>query len=237
MLPGENGELPKKLRHLVFLRMRVYYVLSYDYLCVTEAFHITNSNNSFHNSFRTRYFAFSRSPISTHFKAFKAFMQISWILKSNMWINNCQVKEAMDFFAVRFNMHQSVYTHKCVKAIEFMVRMHSTPHRTIPYQTTKNSCIHELFNLNQPPYIMQSSLFLSHFASSKFSLFLQLTDALVLANDHIFITGSITPKYPTGRCTQYPTLSMYMCSSQILFCKIHVLLDKVQFYGGKLEFY
>jgi hypothetical protein len=149
----------------------------------------------------------------------------------------------MDFFAVRFNMHQSVYTHKCVKAIEFMVRMHSAPHHTIPYQTAKNSCKHELLKPKQPPYIapffflsfslpfflsllrsfylslppllflfLFPFLFFPSFLTLTFFLYLsiplplilsilQLTDALVLANDHIFITGSITPKYPTGRYT------------------------------------
>lgn len=34
-----------------------------------------------------------------------------------------QIKEAVDFFQVRFNMHQSVYTHKVVKAVEYMVRL------------------------------------------------------------------------------------------------------------------
>jgi hypothetical protein len=147
----------------------------------------------------------------------------------------------MDFFAVRFNMHQSVYTHKCVKAVEFMVRKHTAPHHSIQYQTTKNSCKNELLKPNQPtciapiflfiflslllaydlffspflPYSFSFSLSLSHSYFLSFSLSLplslllsnlQLTDALVLANDHIFITGSITPKYPTGRYTHNITL-------------------------------
>jgi hypothetical protein len=66
MLPGENGELPHKLRLLVFLRMRLL-TYDYDYLCVAEVFHITNSNNSFPNSFRTKYFASSRSRILIRF--------------------------------------------------------------------------------------------------------------------------------------------------------------------------
>lgn len=65
-----------------------------------------------------------------------------------------------------------------------------------------------------PP--LSLSLYLSHSysLSSTLSLsslllsYLQLTDALVLANDHIFITGSITPKYPTGR---YTYITRYRC--------------------------
>jgi HD superfamily phosphohydrolase len=33
------------------------------------------------------------------------------------------VKEALDVFAVRFRLHQTIYTHKSVKKVEFMVRL------------------------------------------------------------------------------------------------------------------
>jgi HD superfamily phosphohydrolase len=38
------------------------------------------------------------------------------------------VKEALDVFAVRFRLHQTIYTHKSVKKVEFMVSMRDVCH-------------------------------------------------------------------------------------------------------------
>ena len=53
------------------------------------------------------------------------FVSLSLILKIQFYVifNYFQVYETLNFFQVRFNMHNLVYTHRSVKAVEYMVRI------------------------------------------------------------------------------------------------------------------